>query len=306
MGNVLDAPITTKETEAGGGLGMRYAVSSMQGWRREMEVRFLCGLDAARWSLLTQWAWQDAHVGAIGLPGKADVSFFGVFDGHGGSTVSRTSYVSSRRRVASFCALAASHRAIMSLIFGPRAEKIVQTLAATPQYQEASDPTEWSRVFYSSIFRLDRALRTLMFHFGERSGSTAIMSLVTPSHIIVGNVGTWLHVSCVASCASQRSRVWRTACQAIRGVSWAAAGAPSRCQRITSPRRFATHARLALQSPWLVTNSGCVSQMGERRRIKRAGMTVSMQRVNGELAVRGSSGLSSPRYVSRDVCCVLA
>jgi len=30
----------------------------------------------------------------------------------------------------------------------------------------------------------------------------------------------------------------------------------------------------------------CFFQMGERRRIKRAGMTVSMQRVNGELAVR--------------------
>lgn len=82
------------------------------------------------------------------------------------------------------------------------AEKIVQTLAATPQYVEAVDPTEWSRVFYSSIFRLDRALRTLMFHFGERSGSTAIMSLVTPTHLIVGNVGT-LGACRVPSCCDQ-------------------------------------------------------------------------------------------------------
>ena len=66
----------------------------------------------------------------------------------------------------------------------------MQTLASTPQYAEAEDPTEWSRVIYSSTFRLDRALRTLMFHFGERSGSTAIMSLVTPTHLLVANVGT--------------------------------------------------------------------------------------------------------------------
>ena len=36
---------------------------------------------------------QDAHVAAIGLPGKPDCSFFGVFDGHGGATVSRTTWV---------------------------------------------------------------------------------------------------------------------------------------------------------------------------------------------------------------------
>jgi hypothetical protein len=31
---------------------------------------------------------QDAHTIALGLPGAADVSFFAVYDGHGGALVS--------------------------------------------------------------------------------------------------------------------------------------------------------------------------------------------------------------------------
>ena len=39
MGNFLDQPITDKHTLDGEANGMRYAVSSMQGWRVGMEVR---------------------------------------------------------------------------------------------------------------------------------------------------------------------------------------------------------------------------------------------------------------------------
>lgn len=38
MGNMLEAPMTAKEVEAGKGNGLVYGVSSMQGWRRSMEV----------------------------------------------------------------------------------------------------------------------------------------------------------------------------------------------------------------------------------------------------------------------------
>ncbi len=38
MGAFLEAPITTKDTEAKAGNGVVAAVSSMQGWRKEMEV----------------------------------------------------------------------------------------------------------------------------------------------------------------------------------------------------------------------------------------------------------------------------
>ena len=65
MGAFLEKPNTEKENEHGSGNGLRYGLSSMQGWRVEME---------------------DAHSAVIGLPqtGLKDWSFFAVFDGHGG------------------------------------------------------------------------------------------------------------------------------------------------------------------------------------------------------------------------------
>lgn len=64
MGGMLSQPVTKKRSNKGEGLGLRYAVSSMQGWRPEME---------------------DAHDVKIGLKyGLNDWSFFAVFDGHAG------------------------------------------------------------------------------------------------------------------------------------------------------------------------------------------------------------------------------
>jgi protein phosphatase 1B len=40
MGAFLEKPITTKESHSGNGNGLLYALSSMQGWRIEMEVGF--------------------------------------------------------------------------------------------------------------------------------------------------------------------------------------------------------------------------------------------------------------------------
>jgi len=68
MGAFLDKPKTDKHTETGCGNGLRFGLSSMQGWRVEME---------------------DAHCAMIGLPGQLkDWSFFAVFDGHAGARVS--------------------------------------------------------------------------------------------------------------------------------------------------------------------------------------------------------------------------
>ena len=68
MGAFLDKPKTEKYNEAKSGAGLRYGLSSMQGWRIEME---------------------DAHSAIIGIPDVGDnVSWFAVFDGHAGSRVS--------------------------------------------------------------------------------------------------------------------------------------------------------------------------------------------------------------------------
>jgi len=68
MGAFLEKPKTEKHNENGMGNGLRFGLSSMQGWRIEME---------------------DAHCATIGLPGSlSDWSFFAVFDGHAGARVS--------------------------------------------------------------------------------------------------------------------------------------------------------------------------------------------------------------------------
>lgn len=70
MGSFLDKPKTEKTNESGHGNELRYGLSAMQGWRIEME---------------------DAHCSVIGLPGSPldKWSFFAVFDGHAGGTVSK-------------------------------------------------------------------------------------------------------------------------------------------------------------------------------------------------------------------------
>ena len=55
MGAFLDKPKTEKHTEEGFGNGLRFGLSSMQGWRIEME---------------------DAHCAVVGLPSLNDWSFF--------------------------------------------------------------------------------------------------------------------------------------------------------------------------------------------------------------------------------------
>ena len=71
-GSYLSKPVTEKVSSSGSGLGHRWACSSMQGWRKQME---------------------DAHVVRGSLGGRGStcglLSLFGVFDGHGGSEVAR-------------------------------------------------------------------------------------------------------------------------------------------------------------------------------------------------------------------------
>uniref|UniRef100_A0A7N0TC78 protein-serine/threonine phosphatase n=1 Tax=Kalanchoe fedtschenkoi TaxID=63787 RepID=A0A7N0TC78_KALFE len=66
MGTYLSTPKTDKLSEDGESSSLRYGLSSMQGWRSEME---------------------DAHSAILDLNGST--SFFGVFDGHGGKVAAK-------------------------------------------------------------------------------------------------------------------------------------------------------------------------------------------------------------------------
>ncbi|CAK8671130.1 protein phosphatase 1A-like [Clavelina lepadiformis] len=70
MGAFLDKPKVEKENEDGRGNEVDYAVSSMQGWRVDME---------------------DSHTAKLSLDGLPNWSFFAVFDGHAGSKVAEYS-----------------------------------------------------------------------------------------------------------------------------------------------------------------------------------------------------------------------
>lgn len=79
MGTLLAKPETDKETELGACDGMRAGVSSMQGWRVDME---------------------DAHIMEMAVPGAPDHAFFGVLDGHGGDFAAK---FASKRLLATVC-----------------------------------------------------------------------------------------------------------------------------------------------------------------------------------------------------------
>lgn len=73
MGQTLSEPIVEKRSQKGGDDTLLFGVSDMQGWRISME---------------------DSHAAVLQLnggSGKDKVSFFGVYDGHGGDAVAQFS-----------------------------------------------------------------------------------------------------------------------------------------------------------------------------------------------------------------------
>jgi protein phosphatase 1B len=148
MGAFLDKPKTEKHNEGGEGNGMRYALSSMQGWRVEME---------------------DAHSAVTGLPGLKDWSFFAVFDGHAGAKVS------------AHCA-----------------KQLLQAITENEDFKgnngTSETPPSIDNVKHgikTGFLNLDDKMRELpeMLNGEDKSGSTAVCTLVSPKHIFFGNCG---------------------------------------------------------------------------------------------------------------------
>ena len=143
MGAFLDKPKTEKHNESGSGNGVRYGISSMQGWRVEME---------------------DAHSAVIGIPGTLkDWSFFAVFDGHAGA------------RVSALCA-----------------ERLLDSIAANIDIVKATlSTTSIETAIRDGFLNLDNQIRDRPETASgeDKSGSTAICTVVTPTHIYFANCG---------------------------------------------------------------------------------------------------------------------
>lgn len=142
MGAFLDKPKTEKFNDAGEGNGLRFGLSSMQGWRVEME---------------------DAHCAVIGPPGLKDWSFFAVFDGHAGAKVS------------AYCA-----KELLGSIIGKNG--IESELNSTENIKAG---------IKTGFLELDKRLSKLpeMLSGEDKSGSTAVCCLVSPTHLFFANCG---------------------------------------------------------------------------------------------------------------------
>ncbi|XP_013887546.1 protein phosphatase 1B [Austrofundulus limnaeus] len=151
MGAFLDKPKTEKHSAHGDGNGLRYGLSSMQGWRVEME---------------------DAHTAVVGLPhGLTDWSFFAVYDGHAGS------------RVANYCS-------------GHLLEHILSGGA-----EFGSGPSSVEGVkdgIRSGFLNIDEYMRNFadLRQGLDRSGSTAVCVLLSPTHLYFINCGDSRAVLC--------------------------------------------------------------------------------------------------------------
>ncbi|XP_034413776.1 protein phosphatase 1bb isoform X1 [Cyclopterus lumpus] len=151
MGAFLDKPKTEKHSAHGEGNGMHYGLSSMQGWRVEME---------------------DAHTAVVGLPhGLTDWSFFAVYDGHAGS------------RVANYCS-------------GHLLEHI---LSGGADFSSGSGSVEGVKDgIRSGFLNIDEYMRSFsdLRQGLDRSGSTAVCVLLSPSHLYFINCGDSRAVLC--------------------------------------------------------------------------------------------------------------
>nr|XP_012777919.1 protein phosphatase 1A isoform X1 [Maylandia zebra] len=146
MGAFLDKPKMEKYNSHGEGNNLRYGLSSMQGWRVEME---------------------DAHTAVIGLSHGLDLwSFFAVYDGHAGS------------QVAKYCC-----------------EHLLEHITSNSDFQSAlqDDPCVDSvkNGIRTGFLQIDEHMRTISEkkHGVDRSGSTAVGVMISPSHIYFINCG---------------------------------------------------------------------------------------------------------------------
>lgn len=161
MGGFLDKPKTEKSQECNEGNGLKYGVVSMQGWRVEME---------------------DSHSAVIGLPGDfKEWSFFAVFDGHCGSTVS------------THCA-----DNLLPTIIDTDDFKKISAKSADGDEGNNENESIIKRAIHTGFLKLDETMRQMpcVANGEDKSGSTAVSALISPTHFYIANCGDSRAVLC--------------------------------------------------------------------------------------------------------------
>jgi len=146
MGQTLSEPVVEKTSENGGDERLIFGVSSMQGWRISMEDAHAAVLD------LQTDGGKDSKPASI----ESRLSFFGVYDGHGGD------------RVALFAG-----------------DNIHQIIAK----QEAFKKGDIEQALKDGFLATDRAILNDPRYEEEVSGCTASVGILSANKIYVGNAG---------------------------------------------------------------------------------------------------------------------
>ncbi|XP_059086912.1 protein phosphatase 1A-like [Tigriopus californicus] len=161
MGAFLDKPKTEKYNESNAGGDLRYGLSSMQGWRIEME---------------------DAHTAMIGLPNVSErVSWFAVFDGHAGS------------RVSAHC----SHHMLNCILTH---DKFKSAILKEKSQTQGEFLSEIQGSILDGFLELDEKLRKIpeVANGEDKSGTTAVCALITEKYVLFSNCGDSRAVLCSA------------------------------------------------------------------------------------------------------------
>uniref|UniRef100_A0A3B1ILD4 protein-serine/threonine phosphatase n=1 Tax=Astyanax mexicanus TaxID=7994 RepID=A0A3B1ILD4_ASTMX len=158
MGAFLDKPKMEKFNAHGEGNSLRYGLSSMQGWRVEME---------------------DAHTAVVGLPnGLSAWSFFAVYDGHAGSQVARYCCEHLLEHITSNPDFRAG---------GPGGGSSDDVCGSRPEPSVESVKNG----IRTGFLQIDEHMRAISErkHGADRSGSTAVGIMVSPQHFYFINCG---------------------------------------------------------------------------------------------------------------------
>ncbi|KAL3424324.1 protein phosphatase 2C [Phlyctema vagabunda] len=146
MGQTLSEPVVEKTSASGGDERLIFGVSSMQGWRISMEDAHATILDL------------QTDDGKTAKPAGINerLSFFGVYDGHGGDKV--------------------------ALFAGENIHKIVSK-------QEAFKKGDVEQALKDGFLATDRAILSDPKYEEEVSGCTASVGIISGNQIFVGNAG---------------------------------------------------------------------------------------------------------------------
>ncbi|CAI2354384.1 unnamed protein product [Caenorhabditis sp. 36 PRJEB53466] len=160
MGAFLDKPKTEKTNICGEGNGVSYGMSSMQGWRKCME---------------------DAHIAETVMSHAApykDWSFFAVFDGHAGPNI----------------ATRASLQLLEHLISGEEFREMTKSLEENNGVLTDATLKLLETGIKKGFLSFDETSKTSPD--GNKGGCTAVCAIITPTHIIIGNLGDSRAVIC--------------------------------------------------------------------------------------------------------------